>query len=309
MGLIESRLPGAFYTFALSVLTIILIVFFKTVLHLDLRQRKTLNTLLHASVGVMLASQSNVVTGKSIQFSDHFDMFANINLMICFYLVTYWKICTWKLPANSIFSALFRFTISLLIFAFSINSIIQIKEAVVEETTNLTSMLPKNLIFDGADGSRESFPIYADVALLYENGQMFYGYSDEDLLKRFYISSGCPLNLTKEQVTNVFGYRAIASKQKGERFRGVMARIGFPDLGTKLTKSLLEFSANQEKEMREELQDLKAVYGMTSCVDLARESSVEAVIFDETSPWKNVLISHGIEYASLPDTKFFAAKL
>jgi hypothetical protein len=196
-----------------------------------------------------------------------------------------------------------------LIFAFSVNSVIQIKEVVVQKTINLTSMLPKNVIFDGADGSRESFPIYADVALLYENGQMFYGYSNEDLLRRFYISSGCPLNLTNDDVTNVFGYRVVASKQKGERFRGVMARIGFPELGTKLTKSLLEFSANQEKEIREELQDFKAVYRMTSCVDLARESSVEAVIFDETSLWKNILISHGIEYARLPDTKFFAAKL
>lgn len=314
LGLIETRLPGAFNTVAVSLLTAFMILvrqYFK-VEHTPLSHSE--RVLLMASIGVVLASQSNVLTKTDIQFSYHFEQFSYLNL--CLALSHYFLIYTGKLRSFRLkielgyvpkvrISLIFVAVIGQVLFFLSAYTAPRISELKIR---NVDIVKIENAIIDDARVST-TLPILSDFKILYNEHMFYYGYSDAELLKRAYVSMGCPSTFTTMDVQSAFVYKIDAPLLKAKRYRELMAT--FPTF--RLFEGPVEDLEREGLIARREIQsDLDSVLRQvlnSDCISLAKEFEVELVLFNGKSHWYKILEDSGLQINETSIIGLFSAKL
>ena len=296
MGLIESRVPGALKTTLMSSFLIIYIVFRSKIWRRFAYNIPLQQAIVLSSFGIIIACQSNIVTSLSIQFSDHFNVFVYLNYVILIFseavnLSRFFRLrpsATRKM--KEIKSTSLVFLISFSIIGSSINFIDIMKtvqkgsSSDIQESIRAALSENKGVIVDSSI-LRKSFPVFANNQLLYHDSAFYYGFSNEEILRRYFVSKGCPSNLQFAEYESLMMYRKVASEQKAQSVIRVLRLFRTQNLFQFLYRDLQKYSEHVHKSMFQEykkfLRDSKGL----DCKELAKNLGVEIVIFDDGSNW------------------------
>jgi hypothetical protein len=286
LGLISSRLPGAALTLLIIFITLISI-FSNRKLFAETKSFLFRKVLTITTIGLIIASQSNIVTNRSIQFSDHFLVFAVCNLVILMIFFTlHLKILDIKLLTPKLI--LVPLMISLVVYSVFKTFLPAIQ---FEKEHNLYKLISykfdsyTNVIVDAPIA--DAFPIYSNSKILYQNDIYTYKFSNRELLERYYISKGCPRNLDLQKTSPIGVYRFEAYMQKSQ---SIEKYLSFFNLEKKLSYLFLQLrskAVNIESDIQTEIRNFLIGSEGKNCITLARSFGVDFIVFDESSLWND----------------------
>lgn len=291
MGLIESRSPGGGLTIILC-LSCILILNSSKITKLNF-QNSISKTLSLTSLGILVASQSNLFTNISIQFSYHFEIFAWLNFLIIvsLILIKLFNRISCNMQTKTYKNILIIFClIVLVIYNFTVKDLNSSKRELktIQKTIQMKFGDDSNLIVD-AKGLQSSFRIYSKSRILYQEDIIPYGYTNKEILERFFISSGCSNNLTDDVLLKPLVYYIEGSNQKGESLKKYLRLINLENQFRFLYQPLIEAAQDRRVSAIEFINFLKLEFQPNSCLELARNKGINFIIFDKNSKWSEIL--------------------
>lgn len=307
-GLIESRFPGALKTLVLCGL-ILLFLYFVTSFSKSTRNNRPFNTTMFiCTTGVAFASQSNVVTNKAVQFY-HFELFALILLLI--------------LISRSILAAISKIKFlryfnfnkrNILTFGIILLTLLNFYNVRLDHAnpikqffkTNFTSQ--ENLIVD-ISGFEYSIPVYTHSRILYQGDIPAYRFSDEEIMKRYFINSGCDINSDFLNIPALFVYQATPLLQKEAQVLKYSQLLNLENQFRSVHESYAAEAKVINKSINSSIANFKQKNFNFNCVDLAKKFEINAIIFDNKSNWKNLLNSYEIFEAKLNKQVIFFARI
>lgn len=295
MGLIESRVPGAFKVISIS----ILILLGCTILYKrGIRSRQEaifLKFLTLSTLSLLLASQSNVFTGISIQFSDHFDIFAYCNLIAFTYYLTY-KL---RLRIRYEWATRLKILSSLFLLILGTFSLVDTSRELGQVGNSKTWQNAQKVILENITGYgnaiidssilSESFPLYSMKPILFHRDAFYYGISNSELALRNYVSKGCDSSWDVNENLELFVYLFVAQQQKAERIQYALSKFGLSEEFEFLYSTLIEQGQVRREMLLTEVSSTIADVRKIDCARLARQLGVRYVVFTEDSNWVEVL--------------------
>ena len=302
MGLIDYHFFGSIQTVLICLGICLFIVAHCRFLRVKHQCSNLEFVLLISSSGILFASQSNVITGREIQFY-HFDLFAKTNLMIYLLLL----LSRVKLVGNRYQLTLYRTPIvGLLSGILILNSIFSIFRPVLSNSESLSETKftinryteRDRLIVDVAN-LQNAFPVYSKAKLLYQSDITTYGFTNREVLARAFISSGCPNQLSKEFKSEIEVYRAVAIYQKAIALKKFMDYLKVNFILSSLYESTLESAYRERSEIKSEIDEFLMSVSEFSCIALAKSYGIDYVIFDNYSGWQSIAKNNDLLVNSL----------
>ena len=314
MGFLKSHFPGAIETVLLSLVSIGL-VYLQQLFNSRRKEGPDFSSQFMAvnisSLSLIIASNSNVITGKSIQFSDHFEIFAYLNLGLCISLLI------WKVLINFRYKFLMLSVIFSIIFIPQMPSLANIyvskdSRALDQKLSSINfSKVNVREVAVESPSHADLIPVYAPVSVLFDTRIVSYAFRDNELLLRYFVSRGCPENLSASDLLFIYPYNLAPYYEKRERILQVLSWIRLNRYSDLFVADLSRELNQRIKEMHGEVIKLYARYGDESCLDLARSSGVKGIIFDGSGNWVNIVNEEnissisigwpGLEYFSIPN--------
>lgn len=314
LGFLKSHFPGAIETVLLSLVSIGL-ASFQQMFNSRGKEGTDFSSQLTAvnisSLSLIIASNSNVITGKSVQFSDHFEIFAYLNLGLCISLLI------WKVLIN------FRYVFLALSVIFSIIFVPQMQslaDVYVSKESRALDQKLSSISFSKVNvrevavespSHADLIPVYAPVSVLFDTRIVSYAFRDNELLLRYFVSRGCPENLSASDLLFIYPYNLAPYYEKRERILQVLSWIRLNKYSDLFAADLSRELIQRNREMQDEIIKFYERYGKDSCLDLARSSGVKGVIFDGSGNWVNIVNEEnissisvgwpGLEYFSIPN--------
>jgi hypothetical protein len=297
MGMIHSRFPGSITTILICSLIIIFILLQSFLIQNRSKLDASKKLMLIMSAGLLLASQSNIITNTEIQFY-HFNFFAQMCLMLV--LIHFFDSLI-KNKFNSIFNKnTFKIsTVVIVIYAiFSSNS------HFLPLVQNYNYGFSKNVYNDQLNNSdnviideallQNIFPIYSRAKVLYQADITAYGYSNLELLDRAYISAGCPSIISDRLKSELLVYKMEGTKQK---YNSIIRFLSLPGLEKYFSghkEKLITILNNKEKEIESYFNSYLLREKRKDCFQKAKSFDIDVIIFDEKSKWNSILKEHNI---------------
>lgn len=297
MGLINYNFIGSFQTLMICLGVSLLVLALK---HFSKVKRQYTNlelSLLISTSGIIAASQSNLITGREIQFY-HFDLFAKTNLMISVLLI----LSRVKLVAT--LSQITRYrtpSIVLITGTLMLNSVISTYGPLLSYSQNHSPAKfvinryseVDSLIVDVIN-LQNNFSVYSKAKLLYQSDITTYGFTNREVLARAYISGGCPNQLGKELRSEIEVYRFEAINQKASSLKKFIDYLEVDFLFSDLYKSTLEAAYREINSIELEINDFLISVSGISCITLAKSYGINYVIYDNDSEWKLIANKNGL---------------
>jgi hypothetical protein len=305
-GLLESRLPGALGTTLISIVALLVIVANRTISSRRLNISSTDLVLVFPNLGVLLACQSNVITGKSVQFSDHFNTFAYINLTLSIGLVL-----SEKLKKLNFLDLLTKYKLVITLSLLATSSLSLMNSKGLYDTSSGDSPLRSikgNVIVD-AKPQQDFFPAFHNVKLLFDNSIFLYAYSDEELMERLFVSSGCPAEFKFGDLSPILGYRFAPYEQRAERWMTFKGNRIFGNLVDREIERLLYEAQERRTVAQKEFEIFKEKFSEANCLELATKWGINFVIFDKISPWNRIVEVNGLKPVDFRDERLDLIKL
>lgn len=301
MGLVESRAPGGGLTIILCLLCVFVLFIIKnTKFNFQDSIRNTLNL---SSLGILIASQSNLVTNVSIQFSYHFEIFALINCLILLSLILKKLADQFTFTNQTILTKLIYtvafFTLMPTIF-FTLREFEPSKEHLVkiQKSMEMNFEDESNLIVD-VNGLQSTLRVYSKSRIYFQEDMIPYGYTNNEILDRYFISSGCSDKLTNDSLKQSLVYYIEAPKQKGESLQRYLKFMNLESEFRFLYDPLLKISSKRNESVNEYIKDLRIRLQPSNCLDVARQNEIDFILFDEHSEWGRIVESESLSKSSL----------
>jgi hypothetical protein len=259
-----------------------------------------LSVLKITTVAILLASQSNLITGYSIQFSDHFNILMNINLIILlgiiFILIENNYEVNLKISKKINLSTKFWKNTKIIGAGFlimvSYTNLDGIKEPITYTSfqSQITSTFEKygvrNVIVD-VNNLQHTIGAISGSKVFYSSTLFGYGFTNKEVLERFWISKGCPSNLSQSDKNTVYGYTVAASEQKINRIAPLLRAIDFELFNNYLKSSEIKLAVvknNMDLEISKYL-----IAGDFNCFELAKSLNIDAIIYNSDSLWGSII--------------------
>ena len=282
LGLVDSHLPSAKEVILLSLLGSFLVLWKKSRSQ-DLIYRRFL---IYLNMIVLLLSNSNVVTGKYLQFSDHFNQISRFTfaLSLIFFLFK------WNLNAKS---QVLLMLCSLIFCTFSYAQqgfLHRTTIGVIQSNSSLgaisktLSNLPKNsTVSSDLDlHTLDLLSIHRDINFIFSGNTALYPISNQEVASRFFLYNKCEpisrdLLLTYEPYIFVYAYSASYLKQAN--FRDLLNELGFDVLqGVEKNRSILD-------EFATYIEDLDT----SDCGRLIEDFGVNYVLTNNLDVWNPII--------------------
>jgi hypothetical protein len=138
--------------------------------------------------------------------------------------------------------------------------------------------------------------------ILYSSTLFGYGFTNKEVLDRYWISGGCPNNLGINEINAIYGYTVAASEQKNNRMEYFLGFLPF-----ELFKNYLE---NRKSNISDKQESIDADVGeylisnKTDCLNLAKSFKVDAIIFSSDSKWYEIISKHNFTTFKLDNGLF-----
>lgn len=307
-GLIESRFPGTLKTLVLCCFTLFFLYFIIRFSKSTSTNKPFNTTMFICTIGVAIASQSNVITNKAVQFY-HFELFVLILLVILIsrsILITVSRI---KFLRRFNFKN--RNTLSLGIILLILLNFHNMKfdhNNPIKQFFKTNFISQENLIVDISD-LEYSIPVYTHSRVLYQADIPAYKFADEEIMKRYFVNSGCNTDSDFLSIPALFIYQTGPLLQKEAQVRKYSYLFNLEAQ----FKSTHEAYATESKEIKKSIDSLianfKQKYFNLNCIDLAKELEINAIVFDNKSNWKNLLDGYEIFESKLNNQVFLFARI
>lgn len=315
-GLILSRFPGAIYPFIISILILICIKLFKIWSPRlgIIAPKHQLTALTISTISVLFACQSNVITGFSLQFSDHFDFLANANLMLLFSLIMMHlpikKTFLVKIPprllnskhVNSQYILILTVNILLLSFLVSLPNLDKFNQDKFNYDSAIKEKSVQNLIIDIEKVSPISF--LTNAKILYSPSIVNYEYSNRDLVDRLLVSKGCIETLNKRDTNPIYAPSIEATKQKINTINKVNSLFAFPFLDTHIQQLRSEIT-KREVDFKIQIDDV-LTNSDVSCIQRALNYGITAVIYSSSSEWNTIIKYYNLSQKQIYDDTYIS---
>jgi hypothetical protein len=301
MGLIKYHFPGSLTTILISLGIIFAIVMHKHFINKKFSYSNLERVLVISSIGLIVASQSNIVTGREIQFY-HFSLFAKMNLMV--YLVLITSRITFRKFQNEIV----RYRVIIIVFLPIILILNSFKGVILPliydnhgsssvELLNNKYSSEEKLIVDVAN-LQNVFPIYSEAKLLYQSDITTYGFSNIEILNRAYISAGCPTKISKTLQLDLDVYRAVAMYMKGKALEKYLKYFNLDKYFASSYIPILDRALKERRIIQSEIDNYLISASKTECVSLAKTYGIDSVIFDKKSQWYSIAMDKNLPVIS-----------
>lgn len=301
MGMIQWRLPGSITSIIICSIIIIFILFQSYSNENRLKLSESKRIVLVMSIGILLASQSQIVTNFEIQFY-HFGVFSQICFMLL--LILYFNdFVTNKF--NFVFNKL-HFQISTAIIL--VLAIFSIDNRIIPLMKNYQYGFAENFYSDNLNGANNViideatlqyiFPVYSRAKVLYQADIVAYGYSNFEVLDRAYTSSGCPNDISNDLKSEWVAYRLEGIKQRYNTIDRYLNLFSVPNLFLNYREELIISLRDKEYEINSQISRYLLNEAGKDCLQKAKSFGVDTIIFDKRSNWNLVLKKHQIKIES-----------
>jgi len=286
LGLVHDRLPGSLTVIIVCSTILAFIVIKKLSTSISSHSPLFDAVMVISTLGILFASQSNVVTNSSLIFSGHFEIFIWINfiLIFSFYLS---KILT--VSRLLTLNARLRVVITSLLLIYPISELSSIASGTsidMEKHLNVNLDDVENIIVDSSK-FRNVLQVYSNSRILYREDMYGQRISHQELLERYYISSGCDADVNFESLSNLFVYRSVAYKQRGESIKKYLGYFGMDRNFSFLYDRLITEANEREKQIKSEIRKIQL--NQIGCIDLAKKYGVDLIVYDNLSNWNKVI--------------------
>jgi hypothetical protein len=291
MGLINSHFPGSIVTFLICAAIVFIILASKR-FKIKLKNLTNLElSLFVSSIGLILASQSNILTGSEVQFY-HFNIFAKMNLLLLLLMILS------RIKYGDILKSFHFLQVSFIALVASIlilNSFSKIFLPLVFINRTDFPMVAfynkykeeERLIVDVAN-LQNNFPVYSKAKILYQIDITAYGYTSEEVLDRAFISYGCPSEISEDIKSELKVYRVDAANLKSKNLEKYMKLIHIDTFFANAYESILYYALDKRNKFEFETESyLRSVSG-ESCISMANRYKIDRIIFDKESNWYNI---------------------
>jgi hypothetical protein len=305
-GVVDSHLPVAYKTFGLGIIVISILVYLKrsckarnSIIEIPL-----LDFLIAQTLGCVAVSNSNLITGKSIEFSNHFDIFIYTLFIVSVGLflsnlksIQFLKqIRSRKISLLTSYLVLFALISSTSIYA---NQIAEIKNPDIN-SQKIWDWIRQNI----SDDSGILFEVDAEAAstllsqrLFYSRDLFAFNFLQSEVNKRFFVNNGCSQSrFTEKDFSFVSGVRNEILIRKIDRYAHVFNSIGL-DLFTKnyLSKQKMKELETLELFKLKVESDFAEVKQM-GCINFLKSRGVDYIFSPVYGEWSKQSEQKDLEY-------------
>jgi hypothetical protein len=312
MGMIHSRFPGSITTVLICSLIIILLLLQSFLIQNRSKLDASKKLIFIMSAGLLLASQSNIITNTEIQFY-HFNYFAQMCLMLV--LIHFFDSLI-----NNKFNFIFNkntFKISTVVIV--IFAIFSSNNHFLPLVQNYNYGFSKNVYNDQLNNSenviideallQNIFPIYSSAKILYQSDIAAYGYSNLELLDRAYTSLGCPLVISNSLKADLTVYRLEAIRQKYITLDKYINFFNLDGFFSDYRNEIFTLSQYKEKEIESQFKDYLSNEKGKNCFQKAKSFNIDTIIFDKNSNWNLILLNKNIKIESIGSNGLMKARI
>jgi hypothetical protein len=244
-------------------------------------------------------ANSNLISGKAIEFSNHFEVFAKaIFILSCGLFFKYFKLFTYfeirskgnfrQKKSVSIFLVLLLMTFS---FGYAANR--GGSQGLDIGNTNLIDWSKDNL--SKTDSLLIENPTTSSVSsvmlpnkLFMDGNIVWFNFSQKEINKRYYANSGCSLSdFTEVDYEAIYAFRGVAESRKIVRVLKVLEEFNlFPLLRNSLNKELEKETRNKsslEDNAIDDFEDVKSV----GCINFIKSRGVDFIYSDLENNWSS----------------------
>jgi hypothetical protein len=310
MGLFESRLPGTIKTATLCLLVAILTYFYTKFTKTKLNRNPFVLSILICTSGLMLASQSNLITNKSIQFY-HFETFSYILLILLItkiLLLFQKRIIGTKVLKRNTKSVLFSIVSGLVVLGFIQTSIKQDPPSELKQFFSRNFSESQNLIVD-VSVLDYSIPIYAKSKVLYQGDIIAYKFSNTEIMKRYFVSTGCANSISFETIPGLIDYRVQPLLQKGSQINKYLSLINLDHRFENLYQTYFKEAQARELLIKSQINEFMRENIDSDCIQLARQFGIDYVVYDLESNWVENIAKENTAIFTVNNQKFLVAKI
>lgn len=310
MGLFESRLPGSIKTIWLCLLLFLLIFIYYRLTPDRLSENPFVLSMLICNTGTLVASQSNVISNKSIQFY-HFEVYAYILLLL---IIS--KILLVTLLKSIILTKIDYYTEKTPILVLIVLILLQITFTNIKlDGSNEYKQFfsnnfsqSSNLAVD-INSLNYTIPIYTKSKVLYQGDIIAYNFSNAEIMQRYFVNSGCPKQISFETVPGLFDYRIQPTLQKGNQVFRYLRIIHQEQRFDKLYLPYYKRAMEIESIIGSEIQEFFKRNNTKDCLQLARQFGIDYIVFDRESNWINFFKLQNLSVYEVNKMKIFAVKI
>jgi hypothetical protein len=297
-GIIYNHIPTALSVVIFSIISLILIfVLLKRSTKVSLQfSRMPLLFLFSQVIGCILVSNSNVVTGVSVQFSDHFDIFIKSLLLIigAIFFKVYLPQAQIHLISKKlkyIFPTLILF--SSLLYAFSDERLGQEQRIGIE---TILSDIPTNdpILIDDDDLATSASALLFNKTLTDYN-IVNYNFPQKEINQRYYVQSGCTIkNISEIEYFKIYSFRVISERRKLLRISKTLPNLSaFSNFESSLDRRTDYLIAEEETLLNKALDDFAEV-DRSGCVNFLRARGVRYIVSSSPVNWLEYKITNQI---------------
>ena len=317
-GLIDSHLPAARVTIITLILILSYIMMFYKFKKIKIfnNQNLFLNFLIIQSLTIAIVSNSNLITGKALQFSNHFDHFSKIILI----LVIGSTLDSFNLTNSRLSRIFYKLKSSQLIpisLAFTLVTLMVIKGLSVKEIEKPTlkeqriwSFIDKNIKNDAVIlfsniGMSAAASALIENKLFFSTDMFNFNYTQKEINFRYFATTACSVEIIdKSSWSFTYGLRGLDKIGKVDRYINYVKKLRIDDV---FLKSLLlqqsqevtnyaNLVAMSEKDSRE----LKGI----GCLNFIKSRNVKYLVVENNEAWKLLASKQLISFVSKVDSVF-----
>jgi hypothetical protein len=301
MGMIQLRFPGSITSILICSMVILFIVSQSYFNRDRFRIDDPKKIILIMSFGLLLASQSNIISNFEIQFY-HFNFYS----LMCFMLLSILLFNDLIIKKyNFVFN---KYTLKICATTILFFTIFSLNNRIIPLAENYEYGFSKNAYSDGLDRTSNViideatfqyiFPIYSKARVLYQADIIAYGYSNFEVLDRAYTSSGCPFEISDNLKLELAGYRLEGIKQRYNTVDRYIKLFDFRNYFLNYREKLIDRLRIKENEIESQINEYLINETGKDCLQKARSFDVDTIIFDKKSNWNLILEKHKIKIES-----------
>lgn len=297
-GIINNHIPTALFVAFFSIIALILMY---QVLKLTTKadpqiSQEPLLLLVSQVVGCSIVSNSNLVTGVSVQFSDHFDVFIKSLFLIIstIFIKVHLPIAQIHFISKKVRYIISTFILfSSLFYAFGSEKLGETQGTGVDTIASYIPTSETILIDD--DNLATSVSVLLLNKILTDYNIVNYNFPQKEINQRYYVQSGCTIkNASEIEYHKIYSLRVISEKRKLSRISQSLPNLKiFSGIKRDLDGQVNVLIAEEAALLNEALGDFVEIE-KSGCINFLKARGVRYIVSTSPLNWLEYEITNQI---------------
>jgi len=314
-GLIANHIPSAITTLVLGIIALLL---FNRILQRKPKQidhRLFIGYLFFSShvFATIASANSNFITGISLQFSDHFEVFVKVLLVIAIVLfLNQLTIIRKFILFNRKKQFEYFLSISLLVLSTAyINSVSNQNtdsNTFQKEINLIKERIPANtaLILDD-NGLADIGGALLNNPILTNTNILSYTFSQKEINQRYFANSGCKITqIDKTSYSHMYGFRIISEERKLKRVYQLLKQINLFDGYKEFLNKKINILNLELNMLNVQIQNDFAEVSHYGCIKFIKDRNIQFIISQNPNDWESYIKNGELHFIdSLSSLSFY----